>query len=102
MAEQVKVEHLSKKGKQETFELKNDDGKVIGKYTFQFPGVRRTQELIDEAKNVAGIVEDKKYNEALMKHVIVEPKVSWDYWDDHEGYRRVLEAADRFLGKLLR
>jgi hypothetical protein len=97
----VKVEHLSKKGKQEKFELKDDDGKVIGTYTFQFPGIRKAQDLIDSAKNVAGVVVTKDYNEALMKHVIVEPITNWDYWDENEGYNRVMAAADRFLGELL-
>ncbi|MFT8928530.1 MAG: hypothetical protein ABF969_04255 [Sporolactobacillus sp.] len=103
MTEQnVKVEHFSKKGKHETFELKDEDGKLIQKFVFQFPGVRKTQELIDGAKNVAGAVVTKDYHEALMKHVIVEPKVSWEYFDEHEGYRRVMDAADSFLGDLLR
>lgn len=101
MAEQIKVEHLSNKGKQEPFDLKNDDGKVIKKYTFQFPGVRKTRELIDRSKNVAGALVLKDYHEELMKHVIIEPKTDWDYWDENEGYNRVMDAADTFLGDLL-
>jgi hypothetical protein len=97
----VKVEHLSKKGKQEKFELKDEDGNVIKEYTLQFPGIRKTEELFDEARNAVGILEQKKYNELLMKHVIVEPKTDWDYWDENEGYRRVMDAADTFLGELL-
>lgn len=97
-----KVVKINKKGKQETFELKDEDGKLIKKYVFQFPGILKTQELIDGATNGVGITVTKDYNEALMKHVIVEPKTDWNYWDENEGYRRVIDAADRFLGKMLR
>jgi hypothetical protein len=97
-----KVVKLSKNGKRETFELKDKGGKIIEKYTFQFPGILKTQELIDGSTNGYGTTVTKDYNEALMKHVIIEPKTDWDYWDENEGYRRVMEEADRFLGKLLR
>jgi hypothetical protein len=97
-----KVVKMSKDGKRETFELKDKGGKIIETYTFQFPGVLKTQELVDESTNGYGATVTKDYNEALMKHVIIEPKTNWPYWDEHEGYRRVMEAADRFLGKLLR
>lgn len=97
----VKVEHLSKKGKQEKFELKDDNGKVIETYTLQFPGVKKTQELFDGSKNARGNIVTKIYHEELMKHVVVAPKVDWDYWDEHEGYGRVMDAADTFLGDML-
>ncbi|MFX3616222.1 MAG: hypothetical protein ACE3JK_01660 [Sporolactobacillus sp.] len=97
-----KVVKINKKGKKETFELKDEEGKTIDKYLFQFPGVLKAQEIIDSSKTVAGAFVEKKYNELLMKHVIVEPKTDWDYWDTHDGYRRVLDAADTFLGEVLR
>lgn len=97
----VNIEHLSKKGKKETYELKDENGKAVQKYLFQFPGILKTQELIDGSTNGVGVTITKDYNESLMKHVIVDPKTDWNYWDNHAGYRRVMEAADRFLGKML-
>lgn len=70
------------------------------KYTFQFPGTRRVQEILDESKGPNGIVETI-YNDKLMNEVIASPQTNWDYWDENEGYREVLNAADRFLGTLL-
>ncbi|EJW20023.1 hypothetical protein M5X00_14695 [Paenibacillus alvei] len=67
-------------------------------YTFQHPGVRESVRLRDRSKNKAGqLVEEKYYNE-LMTHVIVQPKVSWDYFDEHpEAFDDVMLAAVEFL-----
>lgn len=69
-------------------------------YTFQFPGTRRTQQILDRSR-LSGVHSDEVYNNLLMKEVIVFPKIDWDYWDSHKGYREVMNAADRFLGKNL-
>lgn len=69
-------------------------------YTFQFPGTRRTQQILDRSK-MTGVHSDEVFNDLLMKEVIVHPKTNWDYWDSHEGYREVMDKADRFLGKNL-
>ena len=70
-------------------------------YAFQFPGTRKTQEILDIAKS-PGFFSDKLYNEQLMEHVIVNPSnINYEYWDEHDGYREVMAAADRFLGGLL-
>ncbi|EEO3824289.1 hypothetical protein G5986_002672 [Listeria monocytogenes] len=88
---------LKKFGTQEDFEA--SDGT---KYKFQFPGTRRAQEILDETKNGYGVVVDSVYYERIMKDVIVEPLgMDLDYWDEHEGYREVMNAADNFLGRLL-
>ncbi|MBC1722248.1 hypothetical protein [Listeria seeligeri] len=88
---------FDKFGKQEVFTA-NDNTE----YTFQFPGTRRAQEILDESKNGYGVVVDSVYYERIMKDVIVEPKgLDLDYWDEHEGYREVMNAADTFLGRLL-
>lgn len=88
---------MSKFGKQEVYEA--SDGT---KYTFQFPGVREAQRIIDETKNGFGVTMDGPYNEQLWKNVIVEPTgITWEYWDEHDGYRDVMNACDRFLGTLL-
>lgn len=87
---------LNKLGKQETFEF----GDV--EYTFQFPGVRRAQQILDASKSVGGGFVDEAYHTLLMSEIIVEPKINWDYWDDNEGYLTVMNKADTFLGGLLK
>jgi hypothetical protein len=87
---------VSKFGKQETYTA--TDGT---KYTFQFPGTQAAMELLDRAKNNIGVVIDSKYKAELMEHIIVDPKVSYDYFDEHDGFMEVTNEADRFLGSLL-
>lgn len=90
-----KEEKVNKFGKQEKFTAGGIE------YVFQFPGTRKVQEIVDDAK-VRGFLRESLYNEQLMEHVIVKPNnVNFEYWDENEGYREVLAAADRFLGGLL-
>lgn len=64
------------------------------KFILQHPGARASVQLRDRCKNRHGqIVEENLYQE-LMKHVIVEPKVSWDYFDEHpEVFDELMEKA---------
>ncbi|MED4933992.1 hypothetical protein [Heyndrickxia coagulans] len=95
MAENKQEVKQSKFGKQEKH-------KVAGvEYTFQFPGVKATIELLDRCKNRFGNVVDSAYFEEIMENVIIEPKTDWDYWDTHDGLREVMELADNFLGRQL-
>lgn len=86
---------MKKFGKQET--------RTVGEveYTFQFPGVRTAQRILDNSKMGNGAFNDEAYHTQLMETVIVAPKVNWDYWDENEGYREVMALADNFLGRLL-
>lgn len=87
---------LNKFGTKETFEA--SDGTM---YKFQFPGTREAQRIIDESKNPFDNVIESAYHEKLMDIVIIEPNnLDWDYWDENAGYREVMNAADRFLGRL--
>ncbi|HAO6751390.1 TPA: hypothetical protein IQP68_001079 [Listeria monocytogenes] len=93
----VEKKPLDKFGKKEVFKASNND-----LFTFQFPGTRAAQAILDESKNGYGVIVDSVYYERIMKDVIVEPRgLDLDYWDEHEGYREVMNAADNFLGKLL-
>lgn len=87
---------MKKFGTQEVYEA--TDGT---KYKFQFPGVRKAQQIIDDSRNGYGLVVTGSYYEELWENVIMEPKVDWDYWEEHEGYQEVMSACDRFLGSLL-
>lgn len=87
---------MKKFGKQE----KKEVGGI--EYTLQFPGVRATQRMLDRSKQPGGVFNDEAYHTQIMEQVIVEPKVSWDYWDEHEGYRELMADADNFLGRLLK
>jgi hypothetical protein len=71
---------LKKFGKQETVTVEGVE------YKFQFPGIRKAQQILD--------------NHQLMEIVIIEPKTNWNYWDENAGYREVMALADNFLGRL--
>lgn len=70
-------------------------------FTFQFPGTKAAQEILDLSRNTFGNIVDSVYNERLMEQVIVAPQTNWEYWDENEGYQKVMQAADKFLGSLL-
>lgn len=98
MAENKQVQKEERKSK---FGLQ-EKHKVAGvEYTFQFPGVKATIELLDRCKNHFGIVVDSAYYEEIMENVIVDPKVDWEYWETHDGLREVMALADNFLGRQL-
>lgn len=63
-------------------------------YTFQFPGVRAANEMADRSKNENGVVMQTKLQEEYWKHIVVDPKVSFDYFDEKsDDYAKVLEVA---------
>lgn len=68
-------------------------------YTLQHPGVRAGVQLRDRAKDFNGnIVEEKLYDE-MMKHVIVDPKVSWETAEEigHKAFQELMKEASTFL-----
>ncbi|EKM0740870.1 hypothetical protein HCA21_11405 [Listeria seeligeri] len=88
---------LDKFGKKEVYTA--TDGT---EYEFQFPGTREGQRILDESTNVYGRLTIAVYNENLMDIIITKPeKLDWKYWDEHEGYSEVMNAADNFLARLL-
>ncbi|MGX7417811.1 hypothetical protein ACWOFR_03295 [Carnobacterium gallinarum] len=91
---EVEKRPLKKFGKQETIEIEGIE------YTFQFPGIRKAQQILDSSKMLNGVISDEAYNHQLMETVIVEPKTNWDYWDENSGYREVMALADNFLGRM--
>lgn len=89
-----------KAGYQETFTFEREDGETQD-YLLQHPGVRKGMEIksdfFDAEKNK---IDMNLQKEALMKHVIVQPKVSWDYFEEvgMDEADAVLKAATKFLG----
>lgn len=66
-------------------------------YTLQFPGVREVVRMRDRNKNNAGQLVEEKYYEDVMKNVIVDPKTNWDYWEEHDGFKEIMDEAATFL-----
>lgn len=75
-------------------------------YVFQFPGLRAANEISDRAKNQFGVVQQTKMQDEYFAHVVVSPKVSWDYFENEkpEDYAQVLKICNEvfqgpFAGK---
>ncbi|MED4977223.1 hypothetical protein NST70_13675 [Weizmannia sp. FSL K6-0777] len=66
-------------------------------YTLQFPGVREVVRMRDRNKNNVGQLVEEKYYEDVMKNVIVDPKTNWDYWEEHDGFKEIMDEAATFL-----
>jgi hypothetical protein len=86
----------NKSGSQKEFKHTNEKGEEVT-YTFQYPGLREAVKIRDRSKNQFGGLIEEKYYDELMKHVIVSPKTSWDYWEENEGFEEVLAEAGTFL-----
>lgn len=67
-------------------------------YLFQHPGALNYIRMKKRANDNNGKPDEEKMINELMKHVIVEPKTSWEYWDEHlEDQEEVTRAAINFL-----
>ncbi len=74
-------------------------------YTLQFPGHREKTRIIDRCSTETGGFSNEKMAEELFQHVIVDPKVDWDYFDGneekgieaHDGYDELIKEASTFL-----
>lgn len=66
-------------------------------YTFQHPGSKEWAKIQDRMIGDNGFVSAEKSSEELFKHVIVDPKVGWDYFDEHDGMEQVIKEAMTFL-----
>jgi len=91
-------------GKQKVVTIIEDDGTEDGHkvdYTLFFPGLKAAQLVVDDAKMGNGAISEAAYQQGIMEQVIVDPKTSWEYWNEHEGFGEVMNEADSFLGKWL-
>jgi hypothetical protein len=80
------------------FKHKKFTSKSGKEYTFQFPGVRAAAQISDRVKNRFGVPQDEKLADEMMKNVIIEPKVSWDYFgSDKKEFNDVIVSAFRFM-----
>ncbi len=82
---------MAKIGTQKTVEIEGVQ------YTFQHPGTREYARIQDKTLNENGVPSMEKMAEEVFKHVVVDPKVSFEYFDEHDGFDEVLKEAMTFL-----
>lgn len=76
---------------------KDHDDKDV-EYKFKHPGLKRQYSMVEESRMVNGSISMAEFNKQIMQHVLVSPTIKFDYWDHHDGYATVMEAANIFLG----
>ncbi|MFX5498851.1 hypothetical protein [Bacillus subtilis] len=89
---QAEGKPMSKFGKQKKVTIKGIE------YTLQHPGTKRMVEIQDEAVNLnLGKPNSAAMYELFMKEVVVQPKVSFEYFDEHEGFMELMKEVQSFL-----
>ncbi|MNX98634.1 hypothetical protein D3C86_1310510 [compost metagenome] len=79
------------------FKQKEHTSKSDKKYTFQHPGVRAVSKINDAVKNKFGVMMEERLSEEMLKHVIVQPKMTIDNFTDYKEYSEVINAAYAFI-----
>ncbi|MDQ0876763.1 hypothetical protein QFZ77_005422 [Paenibacillus sp. V4I3] len=66
-------------------------------YLFQFPGIRAVTKIKDRVKNKYGIPLDERTADEMLEHVIVDPKMKIEDFDDIGEFNEVIGAAINFM-----
>ncbi len=67
-------------------------------YTLQHPGIRARLQILDDCTNSNGSLNKLQYSEALFEHIVVQPKVKIEDFDEKpEEFDKLLREADFFL-----
>lgn len=94
----VQIDRL---GHNETFVFTDKNG-FDWEYEFQFPGVRKAYEILDNARMSNGVLANSLLYDGYCENVIVKPVgFTLDDFDSRPGLDEVMEAVDTFCGKRL-
>lgn len=68
-------------------------------YEFQFPGIRKAYEIIDNARMENGQIARSVMYDEMLKSVVVQPHgLTLDDFDNRPGAAELFDAVDSFLG----
>lgn len=71
---------------------------VKGKeYLLQHPGVRAVTKITDRIKNKHGVPSDEKMADEMLMHVVVDPKVRMENFDDYGELSELVGKAFNFI-----
>jgi len=77
--------------KQKKVEIKGQE------YLLQHPGVRNVTKITDRIKNKHGIPSDEKMADEMLTHVVVDPKVRMESFDDYGEMSELVNKAFLFI-----
>lgn len=67
-------------------------------FLLQHPGIRWYVRTTDQCKNAAGVMQTEQYVDALLEHVVVDPVVKIDdFDDDYDTLTQLVREVERFL-----
>ncbi|SFJ44270.1 hypothetical protein SAMN02799624_04540 [Paenibacillus sp. UNC496MF] len=66
-------------------------------YVFQFPGIRKAVQIQDKISDKHGQVNGEALVDELLRHVIVQPKMTMEDFEDLGELTEVADAASDFL-----
>jgi len=66
-------------------------------YLLQHPGVRNVTKITDRIKNKYGVPLDEKMADEMLTHVVVDPKVKLDDFDDYAEVSELVQRAFLFV-----
>ncbi len=69
------------------------------KYTFQFPGVMKAYEMLDNARMANGMIAKSILYNEYLQNIVVSEKLELDDMNDRPGLEELFEAMDLFLGE---
>lgn len=71
-------------------------------YTFQFPGVKKAYQMLDNARMDNGVTSTAELYDQYIQNVIVAPHgLTIESFDKRPGIEEVTDAIDTFLGEML-
>ena len=97
----VQPEKIDRLGAHETWTFTDDNG-YEWKYEFQFPGLKKAYEMLDDATMANGQIAKSVLFDEYLQNVVVSEKInSVDDLIDRPGVDELYTAIDSFLGGLL-
>lgn len=67
-------------------------------YTLQHPGVRARNQIMDRCATQHGFPSNEKLADEYLEHVVVNPKVTQDDFDDNPvAFEELMKAVSSFL-----
>ncbi|MFP7735510.1 hypothetical protein ACLHDF_19225 [Priestia aryabhattai] len=66
-------------------------------YTLQHPGTEAWLDIQDRIQVGNGVTSNKQMAKEVFTHVVVEPRVNFAYFDEHDGMEELLNESITFL-----
>lgn len=96
----IEPQKVDRLGQNEEWTFVDENG-YEWKYTFQFPGVMKTYEMIDNARMANGVLAKSILYNEYLQNVVVSEKLELDDMNERPGLEELFDAIDLFLGSRL-